>query len=296
MRFDLFSRSVLLAMTVSGLAAFDPAAAADPAVPLEQLLYSLGGRYLGAFYVFAHSMGNVVVGEALRLGAQAGDGQLVNTYVPTQAAVPVHCYDPAQPFPNGFFKTSRSVPLNYVPGGPSISIDVSGPETPNIYPNWLTRQAVTTRINFFNENDYALSRPFWETDQALKPDQYFGPKHPYWFCGDITVVPPVNGFQAHASIDPCGGAPLDLGDASNVRDRYEIMAYASEPGCRALGATANVGNGFGSSTDLRGVWGTDPTGQNFSYHRWHSAQFRFTNADQQNYWKTLLGPTGFNLQ
>ena len=33
MRFDLFSRSVLLAMTVSGLAAFDPAAAADPVAP-----------------------------------------------------------------------------------------------------------------------------------------------------------------------------------------------------------------------------------------------------------------------
>ena len=73
------------------------------------------------------------------------------------------------------------------------------------------------------------------------------------------------------------------------------MAYDSEPRCRALGATPNA-SGFGS-TDLQGLWGRDPfeTEQSklFSDHPWHSAQFRFTNADQKNYWKMVL--TKFQL-
>ena len=76
-------------------------------------------------------------------------------------------------------------------------------------------------------------------------------------------------------------------------NRYEIMAFAAEPRCRALGATAGVGNGFGASTDLRlGLWqiDTSTTDPNLTYsaHRWHSAEFRFTNADQQGYWSQLM--------
>ena len=65
------------------------------AVPLSGLLSSLHGTYGDGIHVLAHSMGNVVTGEALRIAAQAGTGQLVNTYVASQAAVPGHCYDPA---------------------------------------------------------------------------------------------------------------------------------------------------------------------------------------------------------
>ena len=65
------------------------------ATPLRNLLSSLSITYRGEVYMVAHSMGNVVAGEALRLAAQSGS-QVVAAYVATQAAVPVHCYDPDQ--------------------------------------------------------------------------------------------------------------------------------------------------------------------------------------------------------
>ena len=192
------------------------------------------------------------------------------------------------------------MPLSFVPGGQTLPVSVSGPDTPNIYLSWLASQAVATRVNFFNVNDYALSRPFWETDQALKPDSSAGPHAQYGYTGNINIIQDLffGGFSPNPSPPPDTSPNyLHLGDANNVLNRYEIMAFAAEPRCRALGARANVDGavGFGTPTDLQGVWITDPTGQNFTYHRWHSAQFRFTNADQKNYWKTLLGPSGFNL-
>ena len=57
---------------------------------LLNMLNDLNTKYPGHVYVLAHSMGNVVAGEALRL---AGNNQVVNTYVASQAAVSAHTYD-----------------------------------------------------------------------------------------------------------------------------------------------------------------------------------------------------------
>lgn len=43
--------------------------------------------------VLAHSMGNVVTGEALRIAGQQGQADVVNVYVATQAAISGNCYD-----------------------------------------------------------------------------------------------------------------------------------------------------------------------------------------------------------
>jgi len=231
----------------------------------------------------------------LRLAAQAGSANIA-AYVSSQAAVPVHCYDPSQPRSAGFFGTWREV--GTVLGVP-IYKDPDGPTTANIYPNWLTTQAVATRINFFNVNDWALARAVWETDEALKPDTSVGPHSQYGYTGDTNIVQDLffGGFHPNPTPPPDTlPSYLHLGDAGNVLDRYEIMAFAAEPRCRALGTTANT-DGFASSVNLQSdCWGnSDPFGHSYSDHCWHSAQFRFTNADQQNYWKTLLGPSGFNL-
>ena len=95
---------------------------------------------------------------------------------------------------------------------------------------------------------------------------------------------------------------LHLGNASNVEDRYEIMAYAAESYSKALGGLVNVG-GFvpqnlsgidsqGNPTQSGGLWLPDSTGHNYADHRWHSAQFRFTIADQWNYWQAVMTQFG----
>ena len=263
------------------------------AVGLETKLADLRGQYDGV-YVLAHSMGNVVVGEALRKAAQDGMGQVVTNYLASQAAVPVHCYDPNQATPDGFFNS-----LRYIEGLPVVPLM----DTPNIYKSWLAGNSVAIsgsgRLNFFNVNDYALSRVIWESDQALKPD--IRPAGVYYYASfdletaqdlfKISTYPNVAAAEliitSHTGIFTTS---LHLGSAANVQDRYEIMAYDSEPRCRALGATSNA-SGFGS-TDLQALWGHDPfetdPSKLFSDHPWHSAQFRFTYADQKNYWNKVL--------
>ena len=54
-------------------------------------LNDLNAIYPGHVYLMAHSLGNVVASEALRL---AGNNQVVNTYVAMQGAVAAHAYDP----------------------------------------------------------------------------------------------------------------------------------------------------------------------------------------------------------
>ena len=54
---------------------------------LRNLLTLLNGEYPGHVYLLGHSMGNVTVGEALRL---SGATRLVNTYVSSQAALSAH--------------------------------------------------------------------------------------------------------------------------------------------------------------------------------------------------------------
>jgi hypothetical protein len=264
------------------------------ATPLKNFLATLSSTYSGNVYVVAHSMGNVVTGEALRLAAQSG-GRPVAAYVATQAAVPVHCYDPNQATPSDFFNSWRSPP-----GQSIISIYVGSATTPNIYPNWLASNgtAVGTRGNFYNPNDFALSRGAWETDQALKPDGETGLHWPYGFSGDPEIAPPQDRFFSTVQAPGHAGTAhhsLQLGSTTNVLDRYEIMAFAAQPRCRALGAVANPA-GLSSSQSLQGMWPSpDPFNNNYKDHPWHSAEFRFTNMDQKKYWRTLLGANGFNL-
>ena len=245
----------------------------------------------GMSYLFAHSHGNVVAGEALRKAALDGLGQLVNSYIACQAAVPVHCYDPSQPTPSDFFDTWRTVN--------SIPLYPTGPDTPNIYPNWLATAsgAVSGGMgNFFNVNDYALSHLIWETDEAFKPDSTAGISPPYGYSGSPDDNPAQqygftkNGVTGYTSSGRpiTGNVPLNLGTPANLADRYEILAFAAEPRCMALGRTPNAA-GFNSQPLGLGIWTYDPyPGHDYSTHPWHSGEFNFDTVMQLNWWGTLL--------
>jgi len=56
------------------------------AAGLLNKLNDLNAQYPGHVYMLAHSMGNIVAGEALRL---AGNNQVVNTYVASQEPFPL---------------------------------------------------------------------------------------------------------------------------------------------------------------------------------------------------------------
>lgn len=167
--------------------------------------------------------------------------------------------------------------------------------TPNIYNNWLVppSQSVGAHANYYNANDYALF--YWRLDQSLKPDGLIVDGDAYGYTGqnintiedDFTRSGPP--YLTHAS--------LHLGTSASVQDRYEIMAYAAQPWSNALGAVPNVA-GFAPQLLSNNIWPTDTFPQSdgpYSAHPWHSAEFRFTNADMQDYWHALLGQNGFDL-
>ena len=240
------------------------------AAGLKSRLTALYVQYPGQVYMLAHSMGNVVAGEALRL---TGTTNLVNTYVATQAAITAHTYD--------------ATVANYSFSDPPWS---SSADTPNIYGNWFATNighAASQIISFYNVNDFALERSHWQTDQLLKPDQDVVEGSLAWnyeYSGETNDPPPWNNFLKTTVQYPVTTNRFNI--VTNLLNRYEVMALAAQPYTTALGATAGVSTLPG--LDLTTVWPSDPGGNNYAEHFWHSAQFRGDYWMEQNYWQTLL--------
>jgi hypothetical protein len=175
------------------------------AVGLRNLLVSLNTEYPSNVYLTAHSHGNVVAGEALRM---TGTYQAVNTYVALQAAVDSHTYDPATPPRPGSFSTPDRYGQYFTNGAPGYFNLSAG---------------AGTYVDFFNTNDWALTQ-LWERDQNLKPDA---------------------GYEYSSSSDswsqetPFLNTPLLF-----PRDTYTIYSFCDQAHAYALGAQANVGGAF----------------------------------------------------
>jgi pimeloyl-ACP methyl ester carboxylesterase len=250
------------------------------------LLYKLGdlyNQYPGHVYVLAHSMGNIVAGEALRY---AGTNlALVNTYVASQAAVTAHTYDNS--FPDSLFGASP-------------------PVTPNIYKNLFVSNnggGAARVINYYNINDYALDSGRWELDQQLKPDNavtvfpgiYLFAGYPYngnanYTPGSVDDTPP----WLHFGKDTFSGRTYF--NMNLTADRYEVSAFAAQARATALGRAVGVHN-VAATVYLPSVWPTDSSGHSYSDHFWHSAEFRGDCWQEWNYWNTLLfsRTLGFNI-
>jgi len=222
------------------------------AVGLLNKLSDLNTKYPGNVYLMAHSMGNVVAGEALRL---AGGSQPVNTYIAMQGAIASHTYDPTAP--------TRSL---------GVLLDSA---TPNRYAHYPTNggacyfnasAGAETYVNFFNTNDWALNSDHWQLDQDSKPD--FGYTYDAY-----------NGrfFRGTVILD-------ELFFPANT---YELFSYCIEARCYALGAQSGVGGVFGGNqVNLPNVWPPDLDG--YIAHKWHSAEFRSDNMQRAIFWNTLL--------
>jgi hypothetical protein len=251
--------------------------------PLFNKLNALNFEYSGHVYMLAHSMGNVVAGESLRL---AGTQRVVHTYVASQAAVSAHTYD----------TNIADYSFSYPPYSLSAT-------TPNIYGNWFSTNdgaGAGAIVSFFNTNDYALQRSAWQLNQILKPDENVtenGYNWNYEYNGLASDPAPWNHFYK-LNLLLNTGITFDI--VNILTNRYEVMAYAAQSYTTALGATPNVLN-LNRNVDLTRtmparIWPSDPTGNDYTEHFWHSAEFRADNAMLQGYWSELLGSEGFNIK
>jgi pimeloyl-ACP methyl ester carboxylesterase len=113
----------------------------DSGLGTSAYLDNLASRYTNYdIGVTAHSMGNIVMMEALK--DQLAEGHsVVDNYVLMQGAVPAHCYD-------------TSSALNY---SRFTTISNQTPDTYRGYPGAINNAIQGSMVNFFNTNDYALA-------------------------------------------------------------------------------------------------------------------------------------------
>ena len=225
---------------------------------LRGLLSSLNGQYSGHVDMFAHSMGNVVAGEALKL---AGSSQVVNTYVAMQAAIASHAYDPAT-----YVRTND---LNYLGIGYNS-------RAPNYYASYYTNGApsyfngtagAANYINFYNQRDYALA--CWEVDEDFKPDDHAG-------------------FSYNSSANKFYLIGTELYFPHNT---YVVFPYCATAFCYGLGEQANVGGAFLSLGEPNQL-NLDSTFHFGNSHAGHSAEFNSDNMSRAAFWNTLLNQMG----
>jgi len=251
-------------------------------VGLRNLLGTLSSYYPSNVYVLAHSMGNVVVGEALR---QAGTNKVVNTYVASQAAVSAHAYD-------------NTIPTDTTNYYRPISPDSTGHYYTNTSPPYFNGIAgAATYVNFINTNDWALMgatlfHPGWISFQQ---DKLFTQEQSAVGGFDLSYF-----YTTPSSNHPSGyynqPATFQAGVLSPYRnllftnDTYEIFAFAAQSYSLALGAETTVPSGFARSVNLFG-----PPYNFGGEHVGHSLQFRSDNMTTAVYWQELIS-FGFNIQ
>jgi len=215
----------------------------NSAQALKNLITSLNSSYPGQVRVIAHSMGNVVVGEALRLCSSS----VVHTHLAAQAALPAHCYDN------------------------TISNYWSNFRTPNVYGYYTSGQfpdvpylagnssKADNLVQYYNARDYALRK--WEfNNRNFKPDRL----NKYHYTeGDANVdtYAPASGdrfyYQESLITQRTMVFPVN---------RYEIFARSAQSRSRALGCESSVA-GFGIHRNLQGF---DYNDSSYS----HSREFR----------------------
>ncbi len=231
-------------------------------VGLTNLLTKLNAEYPGHVYLMAHSMGNVVAGEALR----RANSQLVNIYIAMEGAVPAHTYDPSTPDADTYTPPDDYAHY-WTSGAPSYFSASTG---------------AGSYVNFYNTNDYALH--LWLFNQSLKPDESPINYPGYYYSSS-------SGF--YKILGPATNQTVYLSFPTNT---YELFAFGDPSWSYALGAEAGVST-FDRILDLQSVWPVDPYNtHNYSTHFWHSGQFRGDYPMQVGFWRAMIGTNGFQLK
>ena len=212
-------------------------------------LKDLNAEYPGHVYLAAHSLGNVVAGEALGL---AGSTPVVNTYVAMQGAVASHAYDPSTAAYNlgVFYDGAPDCYAHYWTAGAPCYFNATA--------------GAGTYVNFFNTNDWALANA-WLVFQNAKPS--LSPSYSY-----------TAGTGAYYK-------NFGITELFFPGDRYDLFANFIQAPCYALGMQPNVGGKFATARQVE----LDIPPYNFStQHIYHSGEFRSDNPQRWQFWNQLL--------
>ncbi len=197
--------------------------------------------------VAAHSMGNIVMMEALKQHA-ASNVMAIDNYVLMQAAVPAHCYDTSFASFNVF--TTK---------------EVTSP-TPDTYRGYSTNIAAAVNnsiVNFFNTNDYALATAT------------FAGVNVSWQGNETIYKPDTRGYY---SFDGTNVMQFSL----VITDSREKMAFAARPRSKAAGASSGVTGVIQSGgIDLTAAFNFRGNQDE------HSAQFNWNIQRVGSFYKTL---------
>ncbi len=249
------------------------------ATALDSLLSSLGTAHSpGHVHLYAHSMGNTVVGEALRLSATHTTTPVARTYLAAQAAVSTQAYgDTAiDAFP------SRQNHYRHFPAFVALA--------PRDYFFAGSRGAVTTWVNHFNPQDAALKA--WSANNIDK--LIFRVDSPTWpfdynvtLGGNFERVWEVGKVKIEWPLQLVGASTGEIG-----KDAYEILSFISVSETKALGAKAIVGDGRFGNVDVRGLGLTVTMAGGPGGRANHSFQFHHDALHTYLYWRDVISQTG----
>jgi hypothetical protein len=255
---------------------------------LASLMNSLNSTYSGNLKVFAHSMGNVAVSEALRQGGTA------NTYIACQAASVARAYDANGPEHLTPERINEAL-LGKSYGIGNLAAWLASIETdqPDVFANYpLTGQPyykgiksnAPIIINHHNRLDDALA--WWLAGQAEKPNENY--RYRTQIVGDPSS-PPAAWEKGSRGIH---NAFIFERELTFPADTHEIFARAAEPDSVPLGASVTDGYSTGGEiTDNLNL--NDSSSYDFQDgDEDHSAQFRSTIQRRSVYWKQLLEDFG----
>lgn len=229
---------------------------------LKQLFSSLGENT----HVLAHSMGNVVVGEALRQWRQdpnVNTTPAVKTYVAMQAAVSSGAYGKDRPdFFNYYNDNDRygnfdSNPSSNIPYFLAIGVDESATAASN---HSLVSGADAVKwVNMYNPQDVATGDA-WVVNNDLKTSFVQNVAHwPYIYDYSVLSIPNSEGYYRFngTRILPQNSVNIGLGlhqfDNPNVPGphAYEILAFLSQASHKTVG-TIDVPWWFHVNTSIEG--------------------------------------------
>jgi hypothetical protein len=236
---------------------------------LAAKMNDLMAQYNGQLKVFAHSMGNVVVSEALLKGGNT------NTYVACQSASVARAYDAVGP--EGLTKPRAEQALAGKTGSTAALLLFSLDGHPDVFANYpptgdVYYKGIKTNapiiINHHNRIDDALA--WWLAGQATKPndDYYYEPTESRWYRDDA-----ISPYPDTVLVFPA--------------DAYEILSRAAEPDSVPLGASVTTGH----STAGEITGNLDLNSATFDFQgeeEDHSAQFRSTIQRRGVYWEQLM--------
>ena len=217
--------------------------------------------------IFAHSMGNVITGAALRAG------MVVENYALCNAAMASMAYD-----------SSPGLKIDSLTGQPWDRIwgNLGPQKTPDTDPSVTIRSTyglankfnegsnLPVMINFYLREDGAL-KSWIDNNRFFKPDDL---GHSYYY--QETPVPPNISYKLFQ-------APV-VGNPRKVTAPAEAFGYVTKALTRATGSDPRTGGSIGSSVNMDD-WGVGANHSGFGVT--HSAQWRWSNQSTSLFWKKL---------